>query len=164
MENPPKKYFRLSPGGEVRLKYAYIIRCDEALKDASGNVTELRCTYDPETRSGGGSARHVKGTIHWVSAAHAARAEVRLFDRLFTEAHMDGIPDDRDYKDYLNPDSLRTITAVIEPSLKSLPPSTHVQFERLGYFTVDPDATSEKQVFNRTVTLKDTWAKVAGKQ
>jgi glutaminyl-tRNA synthetase len=159
MENPPKKYFRLSPGGEVRLRYAYIIKCEEVIKNADGEIIELRCTYDPETRSGSGSTRQVKGTIHWVSAAHAGRAEVRLFDRLFTEARMDSIPEDKDYTDFLNPGSLRTVTAFIEPALKALPHLTHVQFERLGYFTVDADATPEKPVFNRTVTLKDTWAK-----
>jgi glutaminyl-tRNA synthetase len=163
MENPPKKYFRLSPGNEVRLRYAYIIKCEEAVKDAAGNITELRCTYDPETRSGSGSSRQVKGTIHWVSAAHDCRAEVRLFDRLFTEARMDNIPEDKDYTDFINPDSLRTVTAFIEPALKSLPHLTRVQFERLGYFAVDADATPDKPIFNRTVTLKDTWAKIAGK-
>ncbi|MDR2802181.1 MAG: glutamine--tRNA ligase/YqeY domain fusion protein [Prevotellaceae bacterium] len=163
MENPPKKYFRLSPDNEVRLRYAYIIKCEEVVKDAAGNITELRCTYDPATRSGSGNSRQVKGTIHWASAAHAGRAEVRLFDRLFTEARMDNIPEDADYKDFINPDSLRTVTAFIEPALKALPHLAHVQFERLGYFTVDADATPDRPVFNRTVTLKDTWAKVAGK-
>ncbi|MDR0694170.1 MAG: glutamine--tRNA ligase/YqeY domain fusion protein [Prevotellaceae bacterium] len=162
MENPPKKYFRLSPGNEVRLRYAYIIKCEEVVKDADGNITELRCTYDPETRSGSGNARQVKGTIHWVAAAHACRAEVRLFDRLFTEARMDSIPEDKDYKDFINPGSLRTVTAFIEPALKTLPCLAHVQFERIGYFTVDADATPECPVFNRTVTLKDTWAKING--
>ncbi|MDR3350897.1 MAG: glutamine--tRNA ligase/YqeY domain fusion protein [Prevotellaceae bacterium] len=163
MENPPKKYFRLSPGNEVRLRYAYIIKCEEVVKDAAGNITELRCSYDPETRSGSGSGRQVKGTIHWVSAAHAARAEVRLFDRLFTEARMDNIPEYRDYKEFINAGSLRTVTAFIEPALQNLPHLAHVQFERLGYFTVDTDAAPGRPVFNRTVTLKDTWAKVAGK-
>ena len=161
MENPPKKYFRLSPGNEVRLRYAYIIKCEEVVKDAAGNVTELRCTYDPGTRSGSGNGRQVKGTIHWVSAPHAGRAEVRLFDRLFTEARMDNIPEDKDYKDFINARSLRTITAFIEPALKALPHLAHVQFERLGYFTVDADTAPDRPVFNRTVTLKDTWAKVA---
>ena len=143
MENPPKKYFRLSPGNEVRLRYAYIIKCEEVVKDAAGNITELHCTYDPETRSGSGNGRQVKGTIHWVSAAHAGRAEVRLFDRLFTEARMDNIPEDKDYMDFINPDSLRTVTAFIEPALKALPHLAHVQFERLGYFTVDADAAPD---------------------
>jgi glutaminyl-tRNA synthetase len=165
MENPPKKYFRLSPGNEVRLKYAYIIKCEEVVKDASGNIVELRCTYDPASRSGQDtSGKKVKGTIHWVSVPHAARAEVRLFDRLFTEAHMDDIPEGKDYTDFLNPDSLRTVTACIEPALQQLPQGAHVQFERLGYFFTDPDSMPEKPVFNRTVTLKDTWAKMAGKE
>ncbi|MDR3236806.1 MAG: glutamine--tRNA ligase/YqeY domain fusion protein [Prevotellaceae bacterium] len=164
MENPPKKYFRLSPGNEVRLRYAYIIKCEEVIKDADGNITEIHCTYDPATRSGNDtSGKKVKGTIHWVSAAHAATAEVRLFDRLFTEACMDDIPNDKDYKDFLNPNSLQAIKAYIEPALKTLPPSTNVQFERLGYFVTDKDSAAELPVFNRTVTLKDTWAKVAEK-
>ncbi|MDR0688145.1 MAG: glutamine--tRNA ligase/YqeY domain fusion protein [Prevotellaceae bacterium] len=166
MENPPKKFFRLAPGQEVRLKYAYIIKCEEVLKDAAGNVAELRCSYDPETRSGGGSPRQVKGTIHWLSVGHCCAAEVRLFDRLFTEAHMDGIPEGADYKDYLNPNSLKTVAAYVEEAVEgayregALP----VQFERLGYFTLDPDSTSEKPIFNRTVTLKDTWANISKKQ
>jgi len=164
MENPPKKYFRLSPGSEVRLKYAYIIKCEEVVKDAQGNITELRCTYDPETRSGSNSSRQVKGTIHWVSAAHAVPTEVRLFDRLFTEPHMDAIPAEKDYTDYLNPQSLQSVQAYLEPALKSLQPVANVQFERLGYFVLDKASTPERPVFNRTVTLKDTWAKVAGKQ
>jgi glutaminyl-tRNA synthetase len=166
MENPPKKFFRLAPGQEVRLKYAYIIKCEEVVKDAAGNVAELRCSYDPETRSGGGNPRQVKGTIHWLSAGHCNTAEVRLFDRLFTEAHMDGIPEGTDYKDYLNPNSLKTVAAYVEEAVEgayregALP----VQFERLGYFTLDPDSTSEKPVFNRTVTLKDTWANISSKK
>ncbi|MDR0712623.1 MAG: glutamine--tRNA ligase/YqeY domain fusion protein [Prevotellaceae bacterium] len=166
MENPPKKFFRLAPGQEVRLKYAYIIRCEEVVKDAAGNVTEVRCTYDPETRSGGGNPRQVKGTIHWLSVGHCRAVEVRLFDRLFTEAHMDSIPESADYKDYLNPNSLKTVTAYVEQSVDgsyregALP----VQFERMGYFVLDPDSTSEKPVFNRTVTLKDTWANISKKQ
>ncbi|MDR3188255.1 MAG: glutamine--tRNA ligase/YqeY domain fusion protein [Prevotellaceae bacterium] len=165
MENPPKKFFRLAPQQEVRLKYAYIIRCEEVVKDAAGNVTEIRCTYDPETRSGGGNPRQVKGTIHWLSTGHCSAAEVRLFDRLFTEPHMDSIPENADYKDYLNPDSLKIATAYIEPALDgayregALP----VQLERTGYFALDPDSTSEKPVFNRTVTLKDTWANISKK-
>ncbi len=164
MENPPKKYFRLSPGSEVRLKYAYIIKCEEVIKDALGNVTELRCTYDPETRSGGGSTKQVKGTIHWVSAAHAVPAAVRLFDRLFTEAYMDDIPEGKDYKDYLNSLSLQLSKAYLEPELANVQAGTNVQFERMGYFVPDKDSKPEKPVFNRTVTLKDTWAKMAAKQ
>ncbi|MDR2448819.1 MAG: glutamine--tRNA ligase/YqeY domain fusion protein [Prevotellaceae bacterium] len=163
MENPPKKYFRLSPGNEVRLKYAYIIKCETVIKDALGNITELHCTYDPATRSGSENNRQVKGAIHWVSAPQAATAQVQLFDRLFTEAHMDNIPEGKDYKNFLNPDSLQTLTAFVEPALKNLPPSTHVQFERLGYFVTDKESARDNPVFNRTVTLKDTWAKVATK-
>ena len=159
MENPSKKYFRLSPGNEVRLKYAYIIKCEEVIKDAAGNIVELRCTYDPETRSGSENNRQVKAAIHWLSAPDAVAAEVRLFDRLFTEAYMDNIPEDKDHKDFLNPDSLKTLAAFIEPALADLPKLSNVQFERLGYFTVDDDAAKEKPVFNRTVTLKDSWAK-----
>ncbi len=163
MENPPKKYFRLSPGTEVRLKYAYIIKCEEVIKDELGNVTALRCTYDPETRSGGASNRQVKGTIHWVSAAQAVPAEVRLFDRLFTEAHMDDIPEDKDYKDYLNSTSLQLTKAYLEPSLKDVQPGVNVQFERLGYFIPDKDSRPDQLIFNRTVTLKDAWAKMTAK-
>jgi glutaminyl-tRNA synthetase len=160
MENPPKKFFRLAPGQEVRLKYAgYIIKCEEVVKDVGGEITEIRCTCDFD------KSRSVKGTIHWVSAAHCQQAEVRLFDRLFTEPFMGDLPDGKDYKDFLNPDSLKTVTAYVEKSVdgryaESLLP---VQFERTGYFALDPDSTSEKPVFNRTVTLKDTWAKVAGR-
>ncbi len=160
MENPPKKFFRLAPGQEVRLKYiGYIVKCEGVIKDANGEITEIRCTCDTD------KSRSVKGTIHWVSAAHCQKAEVRLFDRLFTEPFMDDIPEDKDYKDYLNPDSLKTITAYVEESVdgKYTEGMLPVQFERTGYFILDPDSTSEKPVFNRTVTLKDTWAKVAGK-
>ncbi|GHT68654.1 glutamine--tRNA ligase [Bacteroidia bacterium] len=164
MENPPKKFFRLSVGGEVRLKYiGYIVKCEEVVKDAAGNITELRCTYDPDTRSGGGSTRSVKGTIHWVSARHCQQVEVRLFDRLFAEPFMDALPEGKDYKDYLNPDSLQSLTAFVEPALTEIQKGAlPVQFERLGYFVLDTDSTPQKPVFNRTVTLKDTWAKVAG--
>ena len=158
-EDPPKKYFRLAPGAEVRLKYGYIIKCDDVIKDASGKVIELRCTYDPDSRGANGVWRSVKGTIHWVAAAYAQKAEVRLFDRLFTEAYMDNIPEGSDYKEFLNPDSFKTLTALIEPSLAVAPADFPVQFERLGYFIADPDDTPGKRVFNRTVTLKDTWAK-----
>jgi len=161
-EVPPPKYFRLKPGGEVRLKYAYIIKCDEVVKDAAGNLTELRCTADLDSKTGGAtSARKVKGTIHWVSAAHAVDAEVRLYDRLFTEAEPEA--DGRDFKTVLNPKSLEVITAKLEPSLKAADPAARYQFERLGYFCLDKDGTLEKPVFNRTITLKDTWAKEAQK-
>ncbi|MDR3227217.1 MAG: glutamine--tRNA ligase/YqeY domain fusion protein [Prevotellaceae bacterium] len=161
MENPPKKYFRLSPGSEVRLRYAYFIKCTDVVKDENGEITEINCTYDSASRGGNSpDGRKVQGTIHWVSAQHAAEAEVRLFDRLFTEPFMDNIPEDKDYKDYLNPDSLKKITAYIEPALKKLQISDKVQFERIGYFCVDKDSTDSKLVFNRTATLKDTWAKI----
>jgi glutaminyl-tRNA synthetase len=160
-EVPPPKYFRLKPGGEVRLKYAYIIKCDEVIKDAAGNVVELRCTADLDSKTGGATAgRKVKGTIHWVSAAHAIDAEVRLYDRLFT------VPDpgaEVDFKSTLNPHSLEVITAKLEPSLKDAHPEDRYQFERLAYFTLDKDSQPGKLVFNRTITLKDTWAKAAHK-
>ncbi|MEJ2604278.1 MAG: glutamine--tRNA ligase/YqeY domain fusion protein [Gammaproteobacteria bacterium] len=158
MEDPPRKFFRLRPGGEVRLRYAYIIRCDEVLKDADGNVVELLCSYDPETRSGAaGAQRKVKGTIHWVSADHAMAAEVRLYDRLFTAA----APGSRhDWHEDLNPESLRTASARVEPGIAGLVPGEAVQFERLGYFTPDPDSREESPVFNRIVTLRDSWAKI----
>jgi len=165
-EIPPPKFFRLKPGGEVRLKYAYIIKCDEVVKDASGNLTELRCTADLDSKSGGAtSARKVKGTIHWVSAAHAVDAEVRLYDRLFTEAEPE--KDGRDFKSVLNPRSLEVITAKLEPSLKDAKPELRYQFERIGYFTLDKDSSlvtgHSSLIFNRTITLKDTWAKEAHK-
>ncbi len=161
-EIPPPKFFRLKPGGEVRLKYAYIIKCDEVVKDAGGNITELRCTADLDSKTGGAtSARKVKGTIHWVSAAHAIDAEVRLYDRLFTEAEPE--KDGRDFKSVLNPRSLEVITAKLEPSLKDAKPELRYQFERIGYFTLDKDSDSQKIIFNRTITLKDTWAKEAQK-
>ncbi|MDR2424774.1 MAG: glutamine--tRNA ligase/YqeY domain fusion protein [Prevotellaceae bacterium] len=156
MECPPKKYFRLSPGGEVRLKYAYIIKCEEVVRDSAGDVVELQCTYDPETKSGSG-VRQVRGTIHWVNPANAICAEVRLYDRLFTESHMDDIPEGTTYTDYLNPASLQTVVALLEPSLKN--ERRNVQFERLGYFFQDIDSTPDSLIFNRTVTLKDSWVK-----
>jgi glutaminyl-tRNA synthetase len=165
MENPPKKYFRLQPGGEVRLKYAYIIKCEEIIKDAAGEIVEIRCTYDPDSRGANGVWRSVKGTIHWVPAAQARKAEVRLFDRLFTEAYMDSIPEGSDYKDYLNPDSLKTVEAYIEPALFASEKGQHVQFERIGYFIADSqDDNPDHRVFNRSATLKDTWAKAAPKE
>jgi glutaminyl-tRNA synthetase len=157
-EVPPPKFFRLKPGGEVRLKYAFIIKCDEVVKDAAGNITELRCTADLDSKTGGAtSARKVKGTIHWVSAAHAIDAEVRLYDRLFTEAEPE--KDGRDFKTALNPHSLEVVTAKCEPSLKDASATERYQFERLAYFTLDQDNAPERPVFNRTITLKDTWAK-----
>ena len=164
MENPPKKYYRLSPGGEVRLRYAYLIKCEEVVKDADGRVVELRCTYDPE--SGGGRSsdgRRVKGVIHWVSVPTAVPAEVRLFDRLFTRESLDDLEEGKTFVDYLNPDSLRTVTGYLEPSLGEAAVGERFQFERLGYFCKDKDSSSDKPVFNRTVTLKDSWAKMAAK-
>jgi glutaminyl-tRNA synthetase len=161
METPPPKYFRLRPGGEVRLKYAYIIKCDEVIKDASGNIVELRCTADLDSKTGGPTAgRKVKGTIHWVSAPHAIDAEVRLYDRLFTVPEPDA---DGDFKKHLNPHSLEVVTAKCEPSLKDAKPDQRYQFERLAYFTLDKDSAPGTLVLNRTITLKDTWAKEAQK-
>jgi glutaminyl-tRNA synthetase len=157
METPPPKFFRLKPGGEVRLKYAYIIKCDEVVKDTNGNITELRCTIDPDSKTGGATSnRKVKGTIHWVSAAHAVDAEVRLYDRLFTVPEPDS---DGDFKSFLNPHSLEVITAKCEPSLAASQPELRYQFERLAYFALDADSKPGALVFNRTITLKDTWAK-----
>jgi glutaminyl-tRNA synthetase len=158
METPPQKYFRLRPGGEVRLKYAYIIKCDEVVKDEAGNVTELRCTVDLDSKSGGATAgRKVKGTIHWVSSAQAVDAEVRLYDRLFSVPEPDA---SGDFKSFINPNSLQVVSAKCEPALADADPAERYQFERLGYFALDPDSTHEKQVWNRTITLRDVWAKV----
>jgi glutaminyl-tRNA synthetase len=161
METPPSKYFRLRPGGEVRLKYGYIIKCDEVVKDEAGNVIELRCTVDLDSKSGGPTAgRKVKGTIHWVSAAHAIDAEVRLYDRLFTSSEPDATGD---FKSFINPSSLEVVNAKCEPALADARPGESYQFERLGYFALDPDSTHEKQIWNRTIMLRDTWAKEARK-
>ena len=159
MEEAPRKFFRLKPGGEVRLRFGYIIRCDEVIKDEDGNVVELRCSYDPETRSGGGSSdRKVKGTIHWVSCAHAVDAQVRLYDRLFNEANPNAA---EDVHSVLNPNSLEVVAAKLEPSLAELGPGEDVQFERLGYFCKDSkDDSDDAHVFNRIVTLRDSWAKL----
>jgi glutaminyl-tRNA synthetase len=162
MENPAKKFFRLSPGNEVRLRYAYIIKCEEVVKDSQGKIIELRCTYDPETKSGSAqSNRKVKGTIHWVSAQHAIEAEVRLYDRLFTVEDPEA-DEEKNFVDHINPDSLRIIkNAKLEPFLRKAEKGARFQFERLGYFCVDSkDSTEENLVFNRTVTLRDTWAKI----
>jgi glutaminyl-tRNA synthetase len=164
MEVPPPKFFRLKPGGEVRLKYGYIIKCEEVIKDAAGNITELRCTADLDSKTGGAtSGRKIKGTIHWVSAAHAVDAEVRLYERLFTVAEPDA---DGDFKKHLNPHSLEVVTAKLEPSLREAKPELRYQFERLGYFCVDSTAPASEgtPVFNRTITLKDAWAKEAQKK
>ncbi len=159
MEDPPKKFFRLAPGREVRLRYAYFITCREAVKNADGEITELRCTYDPQTRGGDApDGRKVKATLHWVSAPHAIDAEVRLYDRLFRSADPGA---GGDFLDDINPDSLEVVAAAkLEPSLRDASVGTTVQLERLGYFCVDRDATPDRRVFNRTITLRDTWAKV----
>ena len=162
MEDPPKKFFRLRPGGEVRLKYAYIIKCEEVRRDPeTGVVTELSCTYDLETKSGqSGSQRKVKGTIHWVSINHAVKVEARLYDRLFIDEDPAGNKKGSDFKDFLNPNSLQVLEEVyIEPSIQEARVLDKFQFERKGYFCLDPDSTDSKFVFNRTVTLRDTWAK-----
>ena len=162
MENPPKKYFRLSPGSEVRLRYSYLIKCEEVVKDAEGNVVELRCTYDPMSGEGSSSdGRRVKGVIHWVSAPHAVKAEVRHFNPLFrTEDPFDTSAGQESWEDNLNPDSMVKVTGYLEPSLKDAPIGHTYQFERVGYFCPDTDTTAGHPVFNRTVTLKDSWAKI----
>ncbi len=160
MEDPPKKFFRLGPGREVRLKGAYIIKCEDYKKDENGNITELYCTYDPDTKSGSGEQRKVKGTLHWVSAEHAVEAEVRIYDRLFSSEFPDVVEDKtKDFKSNLNPDSLKVITGKIEPSVKDAKVLDKFQFQRLGYYCVDPDSTEDKLVFNRTVPLRDSWTK-----
>lgn len=164
MEDAPRKFFRLKPGGEVRLRYGYIIKCEEVVKDEEGNVVELRCTYDPATRSGMEVERKVKGTIHWVSAAQALDAEVRLYDRLFLSDAPESAEKGKTFLDNLNPDSLQVIHAKVEPSLKQVEPGTRVQFERNGYFCVDTkDAKPGLPVFNRVVGLRDSWAKMQSK-
>ena len=159
MEDAPKKFFRLAPGKMVRLKAAYIIQCDEVVKDEQGNITELKCTYFPDSRSGSDtSGIVVKGTLHWVSVAHAKEVEIRMYDRLFTEEHLDGA--EGDFKDYINPHSLDIIAkAYAEPALAYATITDRFQFLRKGYFCLDSNSTADKLIFNRTVTLKDTWAK-----
>jgi glutaminyl-tRNA synthetase len=161
-EDPPKQYYRLSPGREVRLRYGYFIKCVSALKDASGQVVELRCTYDPETRGGNApDGRKVKSTIHWVSAAHAVDAEVRLYDTLFAKENPNDVPEGQDFTVNLNPNSLEVLThCKLEPSLRDAKAGTRYQFERIGYFCVDPDSKPGAPVFNRTVGLRDAWAKI----
>ncbi len=162
MEVPAKKFFRLSPGNEVRLRYAYILKCERVVKDANGGIVELRATIDPESLSGATAARRVKGTIHWVSAAHAIDAEVRLYDRLF--ASEDPSDEGRDPLTDLNPDSLEIVRECkAEPALADAAPGRRYQFERQGYFCVDPDSRPGAPVFNRTVTLKDAWARIASR-
>ena len=161
-ESANRKFFRLTLGKEVRLKNAYIIKGEDVVKDSEGNITEIHCTYDPKSKSGSGteeSLRKVKGTLHWVSVKHAIEAEVRLYDRLFTEETPDGIKD-KDYLDFVNPESLKVVTGYLEPGLKDARVQDKVQFQRIGYFCVDKDSTAAKPVFNRTVSLRDSWAKI----
>lgn len=164
MEDPPHKFFRLAPGREVRLRYAYFIKCTGVIKDEHGNITEVHCTYDPASRGGNSpDGRKVKATLHWVSVKHAVEAEVRLYDRLFNVEDPAG-DKEKDFKEFLNPDSLVVMpSCYIEPFVRSAPVLTHFQFERLGYFNVDPDSTEGKMVFNRTVLLKDSWSKEKNK-
>ncbi|MDE5829674.1 MAG: glutamine--tRNA ligase/YqeY domain fusion protein [Duncaniella sp.] len=165
MENPPKKFFRLAPDGEVRLKGAYIVKCTGVKKDADGNIEEIYCTYDPETRSGlPGSMRKVKGTLHWVSAAKAVDATARIYDRLFSVENP-AAETERDFREMLNPDSLKVVEGIkIEPYLAEIArPGLPLQFQRIGYFTLDPDSTPDNLIFNRTIALKDTWEKMKGK-
>ena len=157
MEDAPKKFFRLKPGGEVRLKYTYIIKCDEVVKDELGNIVELKCSYDPSTKPGAGEWRSVKGTIHWVSTSHMKEVELRNYDRLFTLADMSQVPEDKDYKDFLNPDSLVVSRAYAEPALLEDASGIAVQFERTGYYIKDKDSTPQNPVFNKTVSLKDSY-------
>ena len=164
-EDPPKKFHRLFPGSEVRLRYAYYVTCKDVIKDADGNIVELRCTYDPESKGGATpDGRKIKGTIHWVSVPHAVSAEVRLYEHLFTSPTPGNTPEGVEFTDLLNPDSMRVVTAQVEPALAEFPAGSRVQFERLGYFCVDPDSKPGAPVFNRTVALKDSWAKIEGKQ
>ena len=164
-EDPPKKFHRLFPGSEVRLRYAYYVTCKDVVKDTDGNIVELRCTYDPESKGGATpDGRKIKGTIHWVSVPHAVSAEVRLYEHLFTSPTPGNTPEGVEFTDLLNPDSMRVVTAQVEPALAEFPAGSRVQFERLGYFCVDPDSKPGAPVFNRTVTLKDSWAKIEGKQ
>ena len=163
MEEPPRKFFRLSPGREVRLRYAYFITCTDVVKDENGEVTELHCTYDPATKGGDSpDGRKVKATLHWVSASDAVNAEVRLYDHLFTKENPDQTEDGKDFRSNINPNSLDVLTnCMVEPSVAGAAPETRYQFERLGYFCVDPDSSKDKGlVFNRTVSLRDTWAKI----
>jgi len=162
-ENPPKKFFRLYPGGEVRLRYAYCITCTEVIKNEKGDIAELRCVYDPDTLGGTPDGRRVKGTIHWVSAGHCARAEARLYDRLFVKENPDEAPEGKDYRANINPDSLKVIECLVEPSLAKASPGERFQFERIGYFCADKDSSPGRPVFNRTVGLRDSWAKIEQK-
>jgi glutaminyl-tRNA synthetase len=162
-EDPPKQYFRLSPGKEVRLRYAYFIKCTGVMKhEETGEILEVHCTYDPATRGGNApDGRKVKSTIHWVSATHAIDAEARLYENLFAVENPSAVPEGQDFTVNLNPNSLEIVTGCkLEPSLRGAPAGGRYQFERLGYFCVDPDSTAEKLVFNRTLALRDTWGKI----
>jgi len=164
MENPPKKYFRLSPGNEVRLRYAYFVTCVSVEKNSNGEIIEVHCTYDPASHGGNSpDGRKVKGTIHWVSSSNAVKAEVRLYDRLFVNENPDNAEEGKSFKDYLNPNSLKKITGFVEPSLLNAEPGSHFQFERIGYFNIDKDSSKSRLIFNRTVTLKDSWTKIEKK-
>jgi glutaminyl-tRNA synthetase len=162
-EDPPKKYFRLGPGREVRLRYGYFIKCEDFVKDENGVVVEVHCTYDPATKGGyAPDGRRVKGTLHWVSARQAVDAEVRLYDRLFVNENPMDTEEGEDFTDFINPDSLTILKGCkLEPDLATAKPGERFQFERRGYFCMDPDSTSEHLVFNRTITLRDTWAKIS---
>jgi len=165
MEEAPNKFFRLKPGGEVRLRYGYFIKCNEVIKDESGNITALHCTYDPESKGGQSpDGRKVKGTIHWADSKTCIDAELRLYDRLFVKENPEDVGEGQTYLDFLNPDSLKVITAKVEQSLKNVKPMDRFQFERKGYFCVDKDSKPDKIVFNRIVTLKDSWTKIAGNE
>ncbi len=165
LENPPKKFYRLAPGREVRLRYGYFIKCTRVVKDSSGNIKELHCIYDPKTRGGNApDGRKVKATLHWVSSVNAVEAEVRLYDHLFTIPDLSEIPENKDWKDYINPNSKEVLyPCMIEPNLTGVKPGFRFQFERLGYFCVDPDSTDERLILNRIVKLRDTWAKIQKK-
>jgi glutaminyl-tRNA synthetase len=166
MEDPPRKFFRLAPGREVRLRYAYLMTCEKVIKDENGEITELRCMIDPESRGGNApDGRKVKGTIHWVSARHGVKAEVRLYEYLFTRENPLDTEGGKDWKEYINPDSLAVLkNCILEPSLSSPEAGYICQFERKGYFCADPDSADEKPVFNRTVSLKDSWKRMQNKQ
>jgi len=160
-EDPPPKFFRLAPGREVRLRNAYLIQCVEVVKDASGAVAELRCTYDPQTRGGDApDGRKVKATLHWVAAPTAVQAEIRLYDHLFVKPDPDDVEPGETYLANLNPNALKVVMGLVEPGVANAAPGTRYQFERLGYFCADPDSAPGKPVYNRTVTLRDTWAKI----
>jgi glutaminyl-tRNA synthetase len=162
MEDPPPKFYRLSPGREVRLRYSYFIKCVDVIKDAQGNITEIHCTYDPATRGGDApDGRKVKATMHWVSAKHALEAEVRLYSHLFDRPDPNNDSDGADFTSFISPNSLEVLPSCrVEPSLAGAAPGRRYQFERLGYFCVDPDSAGDKLVFNRTVTLRDEWSKI----